>query len=230
MKTLGLIGGTTWVSTLDYYRHINKEVNNLLSGHNSAKLVLYSFNFQELVSLQDKNDYEGFKGLLLNAAKALSHGGIDGIMLCANTLHKYADAVEEAAGIPLIHIADETASEIKKSGFKTVGLLGTKTTMGEAFYKDKLRDHGITAIVPGEREQEYIHRAIFDELGKDIFKDDTRQELLRIMQDLQKRGAEGIILGCTEIPLIIKPEHTSIPMFDTLVIHAGAGARFVVSH
>jgi aspartate racemase len=227
MKTLGLIGGTTWVSTQDYYKHINKEVNRLLGGHNAAKLILYNLNFHEVVKLQDSKDFDGLKKLLTDAGSILQKAGVDGIMLCANTMHKYADAVTGITGLPLVHIADETAAEINKSGFKTAGLLGTKTTMEEPFYKERLKKHGITAIVPDEKDQVFLHRAIFDELGKDIFKDETRQEILRIMTGLYQRGAEGIILGCTEIPLIIKPEHTSIPLFDTLLIHARAGARFI---
>jgi aspartate racemase len=228
MKTLGLIGGTTWVSTTDYYRLINKEINQKLGGHHSARLILCSINFHDVVALQDNNDFHGVEGLLKDAATSLASAGAEGIMICANTLHKYADAVIKASGLPLIHIADETAMEIRKAGYRRVGLLGTKPTMNEPFYREKLATYGIDALVPGNDDQWFIHRAIFDELGKDIFRNETRIKLLRIMNDLGQQGAEAIILGCTEIPLIIKPEHTELPLFDTLQIHARAAARFIL--
>jgi aspartate racemase len=228
MKTLGLVGGTTWVSTNDYYKLINKEVNKRLGGHHSARLVLYSINFHEAVAFQERKDFEGMRKLLVDAAISVKAAGVDGIMLCANTLHKYADAVLNATGLPMVHIAEETAYEIVRHGYNTVGLLGTKPTMSESFYKDRLNKHGINALVPKEGDQDFIHRIIFDELGKDIFRDETRGELLRIMGDLHLQGAQGIILGCTEIPLIIKPEHTNLPLFDTLMIHARAAARFIM--
>ena len=227
MKTLGMIGGTTWVSTQDYYRYINSEVNRMLGGLNSAKLVLYSINFQEAKDYVDKKDYESMKILLMNGVRKLVAAGVDGIMLCANTMHKYAKEAKEVSGLPLIHIADVTAVEINKQGLKTVGLLGTKITMEEPFYKDNLKSHGITAIVPEVTDQAYVNRIIFDELGKDVFREETRQKLLSIMEELHSRGAKGIILGCTEIPLIIKPEHTSLPLFDTLYLHARAAAKFI---
>jgi aspartate racemase len=228
MKTLGLIGGTTWVSTTDYYRLINKEVNQKLGGHHSARLILYSINFQDAVTFQENKDFDGMKRLLTDAGKSLTEAGADGILLCANTIHKYADDVKKVTGLPLIHIADETGKAIVNEGFNSVGLLGTRPTMSEPFYRERLAGHGISTLVPSEKDQWFIHRAIFDELGKDIFLDETRQELLRIMNDLSKQGAEAIILGCTEIPLIIKPGHTDLPMFDTLQIHAKAAAGFIL--
>jgi aspartate racemase len=227
MKTLGLIGGTTWVSTSDYYKIINKEVNRRMGGHHSAKLILYSIDFEQVVKYQKAGNFHGIERILTGAAKTLASAGIDAIILCANTMHKYAAAVEEAAGLPLVHIADETASEIHRAGFSTVGLLGTKTTMSEPFYKERLKSHGIDVLVPDDTDQEYINRVIFDELAKDVFRDETKEEILRIMNTLHQRGARGIILGCTEIPLIIRPGHTDITLFDTLQIHALAAARFV---
>ena len=227
MKTLGMIGGTTWVSTLDYYRNINTEVNRILGGLHSAKLVLYSINFQEAKDFVDKKDFTSMKNLLLEGVKKLVDTGVDGIMLCANTMHKYAEEVKSFTGLPLIHIADVTAAEINMQGLRTVGLLGTRITMEEPFYKDNLKGHGITTIVPETADQIYVNRVIFDELAKDIFTDKTRKRLLNIMERLHSMGAEGIILGCTEIPLIIKPGHTSLPMFDTLYLHSKAGARFI---
>jgi len=227
MKTLGLIGGTTWVSTQEYYKNLNKEVNRLLGGHHSAKLILFNLDFHEVVELQDKKDFKGLEKMLVNAATILQKAGVDGLMLCANTMHKYAPAIQAQTGLPLVHIADEVAAEMRKSGHRTAGLLGTKTTMEEPFYKDRLLENGITAIVPDEPDRQFINKAIFEELARDIFLDETRQGILRIMHNLASRGAEGIILGCTEIPLIINSGHTDIPMYDTLMIHARAGARFL---
>lgn len=229
MKTLGMIGGTTWVSTQDYYKHINKEVNRMLGGTHAARLLLYSLNFGELHALQDRQDTKAIEEMITGIAKRLAAAGVDGLMLCANTMHKYADAVQEATGLPLVHIADETAKAINEAGFSTVGLLGTRTTMSERFYKDRLKQYGIETLVPGDQGQLFLNHAIFSELAKDEFREETRQEILRIMGELNKQGAQGIILGCTEIPLIIKPEHSELPMFDTLLIHAKAGARYIVS-
>ena len=227
MKTLGLIGGTSWVSTADYYRIINREVNRLLGGHHSARLILYSLDFQVAYDLHHRKDFEGQRNLLMNAARKLKAAGAEGLMLCANTTHKYADDLLMEIGLPLVHIADETAKVIKEKGISTVGLTGTATTMQETFYSDRLRKYGIETLVPSRKEQEYIHNAIFEELVKDILLDSTRDKLLHIMNGLKDLGAEGIILGCTEIPLIIKPEHTQLVLFDTLTIHATAAARFV---
>jgi aspartate racemase len=229
MKVLGLIGGTTWVSTQEYYAHINKEVNRLMGGYHSAKLILYSLDFHELHAFQDNRDFESIRVMLSEMARALAAAGAEGLLLCANTMHKYADAVHQASGLPIIHIADVTAEEITKAGFETVGLLGTNTTMNEPFYKEKLKSHGITAIVPEEADRNFMNDAIFNELAKDIIRDQTRQEILRIMKSLTQKGARGVILGCTEIPLIVKPEHTTIPLFDTLLIHSRAAARYIAS-
>lgn len=224
-----MIGGTTWVSTADYYKLINKEVNRLSGGQHSARLILNSLDFQEIVDFQEKKNFDGIKALLVAASTSLLSAGVAGIMLCANTMHKYAEFVIEATGLPLVHIVDATAAEIADRGYTTVGLLGTNTTMQEPFYRERLQQHGITAIVPGEADRDRMHRIIFDELANDIFMDNTRQKILRMMEDLHHQGAQGIILGCTEIPLIIRQEHTSIPVFDTLLIHANAGARFIVT-
>lgn len=227
MKTLGLIGGTTWLSTQEYYAHINKEVNRLLGGYHSARMLLYSMDFHEIYTRQHRGDFEGISRMLCGIARSLKESGAEGLLLCANTMHKYAEQVLEASGLPLIHIADETAKEIIRMGFRTAGLLGTATTMNEPFYAAKLAAHGITALVPGEEERKFMNDVIFNELARDIFKESTRKAILGIMESLVAQGAQGIILGCTEIPLIIRPEHTTIPLFDTLQIHAGAAARFI---
>lgn len=228
MKQLGLIGGTTWVSTIDYYRVLNEEVNKVLGGNHSAPLLLYSVEFGEVIEFSKSGDFALVHRILTDAAEVLYKAGVDGIMLCANTIHKYADNIMEEVPLPLIHVVDETAVKIKEKGFHKVGLLGTMMTMKEDFYTNMLGKEGIECIIPDEQDMQFINHAIFEELGHDIFKDETRQRLLKIMNGLSNQGAEGIILGCTEIPLIIKPEHTDLPLFDTLRIHAEAGAKFIL--
>ncbi len=230
MNTLGLIGGTTWVSTMDYYRIINEEVNKILGGNNSAKLFLYSINFQDAVDLNVKKDTAGMKRLVLDAVKAIVGAGADGLMLCANTLYKFADDIEKEFLIPLIHIADETSKEIIKTGVKKAGLMGTLTTMEEPFYRDRLRKSGIETIIPEVRDRHYIHDSIYHDFSKGIFKKEAKEQFLKIIDDLHEKGAEGIILGCTEIPLLLNQADTDVPLFDTLKIHASAGARFVAGN
>jgi len=229
MNTLGLIGGTTWVSTQEYYALINKEVNRMLGGHHSARLILYSMDFHEIYTLQHSRDFDGIRRMLTGIPEGLKSAGAEGILLCANTMHKYAEVVQAATGLPLIHIAEETGRVIVEAGFDTVGLLGTNTTMNEPFYMEKLASFGIKTLVPAEKDRNFMNDTIFNELARDIFKDSTRKEILRIMEELVVRGAQGIILGCTEIPLIIRPEHTNIHLFDTLEIHSRAAARFIAS-
>jgi len=230
MKTLGMIGGTTWVSTADYYRILNEEVNKAMGGNYSAPLLLYSVNFQEALDLIRAGDSDGMFNMLLKAAKTLQNGGVDGLLLGANTIHKFAERIQAEVPLPIIHIADETAEKINEKGLSKVGLLGTMPTMRETFYKDRLLKHGIEAVTPDPDDMVFLHHIIFSELGLDIFKDSTRDRILKMMDSLYNRGAEAMILGCTEIPLIIKTEHTSIPLFDTLRIHAEAGARFIISN
>jgi aspartate racemase len=228
MKKLGLIGGTTWVSTVDYYKILNQEVNKALGENHSAPLILYSIEFQEALTLMRANETGRLYKILYEGAKVLEYGGASAILLGANTIHQFADRLMADIPLPIIHIVDETALKIKERGMSKVGLLGTKPTMNEAFYHDKLRSHGIDAIVPAAEDKDFIHEIIFSELGRDIFKDSTRSRILEIMGKLHQQGAEGMILGCTEIPLIINPGHTDIPLFNTLRIHAEAGARFML--
>lgn len=224
---MGLIGGTTWVSTLEYYRTINQEVNKIAGKNHSAKLLLYSFDFQEVITNKKRGDEKAQSVLFVNAAKTLKAAGADGLMLCANTTHKYAPAIGEETGLPLIHIARETARVIREEQIDRVALLGTLPTMEDRFYKDILEENGIDALVPGKEDREWLDRIIFEELAREEFGEKTRSRILDIIQELEKKGARGAILGCTELPLIITGSDTGLPLFNTLRIHAEAAARFI---
>ncbi len=228
MKTIGLIGGTGWVSTLEYYRLINQEINNKLGGLNAAQCLLYSFNYSDIAELNQKNDHASILRLLINTAQKLEVAGVDCIALCANTLHYYADDLQKQVSKPIVHIATAIATEIDIKGLSKVGLLGTKMTMEEDFYKNRLRDSHIETIIPDDRERAFVHRSIFNELIKNTFLDKTREQFIGIIEKLQQQGAEGIILGCTEIPLLINQSDVDIPLFNTLEIHAKAIAEFAV--
>ena len=229
MKTLGLIGGTGWVSTVEYYRIINQQINERLGGLSSAKMLLYSVNQQEFRPATDEAGLGEFADYLTGIAKRLETAGAECLLLCANTPHMAADLVQKKIRIPLIHIAEVTAKAIVKRNMKKVGLLGTKFTMEQPFYKDRLAKFGIATLVPEESEREYIHRTIMTELEKAILKDETRKRYLEIIDSLVKRGAEGVILGCTEIPLLIKQSDCAIPVFDTTELHAMAAVEFALS-
>lgn len=229
MKTLGLIGGTGWVSTVEYYRIINRQINERLGGLNSAKILLYSVNQQEFRPAADQAGLREFADYLTGIARRLESAGAECLLLCANTPHMAADLVQKNIRIPLIHIAEVTAKAIVKRNMKKVGLLGTKFTMEQPFYKERLAKFGIATLVPEESEREYIHRTIMTELEKAILKDETRKRYLEIIDSLVKRGAEGVILGCTEIPLLVKQSDCRIPVFDTTELHAMAAVEFALS-
>lgn len=231
MKSLGLIGGTGWVSTVEYYRIINEEVNRRLGGLQSAKCVIYSFNYAVIDELNESYDAERQGALMVDAAKKLVSIGAEGILLCANTLHQFAERVEKGIiPVPLIHIGAATARQVKKRNLRTVGLLGTKYTMEMDFYKKKLNEENIQVLVPEAAEREFIHHTIIHELLKGVLKEDSKGRFLEIMNKLHSKGAEGIILGCTEIPLLVKPNDTELPLFDTLTIHALAAVDFALGH
>lgn len=228
MKILGLIGGTTWVSTADYYRIINEEVNKRMGGFNSAKLILYSVNFAEINILVDAADWRGISTVFSNASKKLEDAGAEGIVMCANTPHKVADDVRAAVRVPLIHIAEVTAREVKRAKISRVGLLGTKFTMEERFFKDQLSLRQIETLIPDVSDREFIHETIFNELGKGVFAAETKLRYFSIIDKLVEQGAEGVVLGCTEIPLLIKSEECSVPVFVTTSIHANAAVDFAL--
>ena len=229
MKTIGLVGGTGWVSTVDYYRIINHEVNARRGGQNTARILLYSVDFGEIEAFQEKGDFDGVGSLLVDASKKLVNIGADCILLCANTMHMHAERVQSAISVPLIHIAEATASQIRKQAIKKVGLLGTRLTMEREFYRKKLNDAGIEVLVPEKDARDLIHRTIHEELVKSLFLPKSKQHFLEIIRKLQTLGAEAVVLGCTEIPLLIKQEDTDLPVFDTTRIHSLAAVDFALS-
>lgn len=229
MKTVGLIGGTTWVSTHEYYRLINEITNKRLGGLNASKCLIHSFNFDEIARLQKSNETEQLYQKIENAAKGLINSGASCIALCANTMHIYADQLNHNINVPIIHIAEATAKTIIESGITEVGLLGTRYTMEMNFYTSILENQGIVVHIPSLPERDFIHDCIFNELAKDIFTEESRNRFLKIINELGAEGAKGIILGCTEIPLLIQQNHTKLPLFDTLDIHATAIVDFALS-
>lgn len=230
MKVIGLIGGISWVSTADYYKLINEGINDRLGGLNFSECLIYSFNYADIKRNNENNDWDSTFTMLFKACEFLKSGGAEAIVLCANTMHFIAKRLEEAVGLPIIHIATATAIEIQKQEIKKVGLLGTKFTMELDFFKDKLAEKGIEAIIPQNQEdKDFIHTTIFEELGRGLVTKSTKERYLAIANQLIKEGAEGIILGCTEIPLVIKPEDLLVPVFDTTLIHSNAAVEFQLS-
>jgi aspartate racemase len=229
MKTLGLIGGTGWPSSLEYYRIINQETNKILGGLNSAKIVMTSFNYAEIDLLNKKDDHAGVYKLVLESAQKLRKCSVDCIVLCANTLHQYVEDLEKETGLKVVHIADATAKEIRKNNVSRIGLLGTRLTMEMDFYTKRLNAKGIESIIPQKPERDFIHNAIMNELLKEEFKKETKDKFLKIIYDLEQRGAQGIVLGCTEIPLLITQKDINLLVFNTLEIHAKAAVDFALS-
>lgn len=229
MKKLGLIGGISWVSTADYYKFINEGVNKKLGGVNFAECMIYSFNYNDIKRNNENNDWETTFNMLSKACQSLKDSGAEAIILCANTMHLIADRIQESVNLPLIHIATETAKEIQKRNLKKVGLLGTKFTMELDFFKDKLTALNIETIIPESADRDFIHDTIFNELGKGLILESTKERYLSIIEELINNGAEGIILGCTEIPLLIQQEEVEVPIFDTAMIHSNAAVVFALS-
>jgi len=226
LKIVGLIGGMSWESTVPYYRQINETVKERLGGLHSARIILYSLDFHEIERLQHAGDWQAAGTLLADAARALEAAGADFLVLCTNTMHKVASAIEAAVRIPLLHIADPTADEIRSAGFSAVGLLGTRFTMEQAFYKERLQErHGLKVLVPALPDREVIHRVIYEELCLGKVANESRSEYRRIMASLVEQGAEAIILGCTEISLLIGQNDATVPLFDTTAIHARKAAE-----
>ncbi|MCX6233892.1 MAG: aspartate/glutamate racemase family protein [Bacteroidetes bacterium] len=230
MKTLGLIGGTGYISTVEYYRLINEGVNKKLGGLEFARCVLYSLNYGDISALNRQNDIPKIYELVLDAVNKLILAGAQGLILCANTLHRFADDIETQINVPLIHIATATAAHIRQQQLTKIGLLGTRQTMELDFYTSRLKEHGINTIIPERDDRDFIQDAIENELLKGIFLDKTKARFIRIMNILKDQGAQGIILGCTEIPLIISQKDTDLPVFDTLKIHAQAAVDFAIEN
>lgn len=228
MKTIGLIGGMSWESTIPYYRIINEEVKNRLGGLHSAKIVLYSVEFDEIEKCQSNGEWEKSGDILGNAAKAVESAGADFLLICTNTMHKVVPQIASMIDIPIIHIADATADELEKNNTRSIGLLGTKYTMTQDFYKQRLIDRGIRVLIPDEGDIETLNTVIFDELCVGKISDVSREKLKEIITKLKCKGAEGVILGCTEIGLLIHQSDVDIPVFDTTVIHARKAAELAI--
>jgi aspartate racemase len=228
MKTIGLLGGMSWESSAWYYRHLNQIVKDELGGLHSARCILHSFDFAEVVALQEAGRWDKAAELLANAAKGLEANGCDAILICTNTMHVVHPEVQRAVSVPVLHIVDETAAEIRRHSFRTVGLLGTRYTMEQPFYRNRLKHFGIEALVPEESERARVHEIIFGELCRGELNPASKAELLRIVEGLRVRGAEGIIMGCTEIPLLLQPGDGPLPLFDTTWIHAKAAVAFAL--
>jgi aspartate racemase len=229
MKILGLIGGTTWPSTVDYYRYLNRLTVERTGGDGYPRLILYSVNFVEFKALADAGDWKGIAARLSSIAVKLEAAGAEALVLCANTTHIVADLVSESVNIPLLNIVDAVGIEIKARGIKRVALLGTRFTMENEFYQNKLMGYGIETIVPRPEERNFVHDSIFEELVHEVVRDETKMGYLKLIDDLRGRGAEGIILGCTEIPMLIKQADTDIPLFDSTQIHAKYAVDFALS-
>ena len=229
MKTIGLIGGMSWESTQVYYQIINRKTNELLGKHHSARCFIYSLDFETIVDLQHREKWGKLNKLMMKAAQTLEKAGADIIVLCTNTMHFCSKAIQQNINIPFLHIAKATGIVIQKQGLNKVALLGTKFTMEKDFYKNiLLSDFAIETIIPTAESRQVIHDIIYEELVLGKITDQSRKTLLGIIASLEKNGAEGIILGCTELPLLIKPEDTSIPLFDTARIHAEAAVLFTL--
>jgi aspartate racemase len=219
----------SWISTIDYYKLINEGINKRLGGLNFSQCIIYSFNFADIKRNNDANDWDANFKLVLAASEHLKNSGAAGIVLCANTMHLFAEKLEQAINLPVIHIATVTAAAIKSQNLEKVGLLGTKFTMELDFFKSKLKDKGIETIIPGDEDRSFIHYTIFEELGRGLIKEDSKQRFLSVIKQLMDRGAEGIILGCTEIPLLVQQPDVSVPVFDTTRLHAEAAVNFALS-
>ncbi|MEW6513853.1 MAG: aspartate/glutamate racemase family protein [Pseudomonadota bacterium] len=229
MKTIGLIGGMSWESTVPYYRLINEGVKQRLGGLHSARVVLYSVDFHDIERLQHAGRWDEASALLAAAARSLQAAGADFLVLCTNTMHKVAPAIEAAVTIPLLHIADPTADAVKQAGIRTVGLLGTRFTMEQDFYRGRLEArHGLKVVIPETMDRDVVHRVIYDELCLGVTREESRAAYRAIIGRLVTQGAQGIILGCTEIGLLVKTEDAPVPLFDTTALHAASAVEFAL--
>jgi len=230
MKTIGLLGGTTCESSLTYYKLINEMVRERLGGHNSAKSVMVSINFADIQPLTERDDWDGVQAILLQAARAIERAGADFLLLCANTVHKVADGIRRGIGIPIVHIVDATAAKLLAAGYTKVGLLGTRFTMEQDFFIQRLQQkHGITALVPDTADRQHLHHIIIQELAVGRVLAESEQACRRMIAALSARGAQAVILGCTELPLLIDSSQGLIPLFDTTLIHAEAAVDLALA-
>ena len=230
MKVIGLLGGMSWESSAEYYRIVNQRVRDRLGGLRSARCLMWSFDFAEIEALQHAGRWDEATALLVEAARRLERGGADFLVLCTNTMHRTAEDLQAAIGLPLLHIADPTAERIKAAGLRRVGLLGTAFTMEQEFYKGRLVErHGLEVLVPDESDRALVHRVIYDELVRGVVEPSSRAVYRDIIARLVARGAEAVILGCTEIMLLVRPEDSPVPLFDTTTIHAEAAVELALA-
>ena len=228
MKVIGLVGGTSWISSVDYYRLFNEITNQRLGGNEAAKIVLYSVNYGEIVTYTHQGNWDAIAAIIADAAQKVERAGADCILLGANTMHHVAERVQQSVKIPLLHIADVVGKAITEKQLKKVALLGTKYTMLFDFYTRKLAEYGIETIIPDAEGVDFVNSAIYNELGKGKFLPETKQGFLQLIDKLAGQGAEGVILGCTEIPMLVKQEDTLVPVFDTTLLHATAAVDFAL--
>lgn len=228
MKIIGLVGGTSWISSVDYYRLFNEITNQRLGGNEAAKTVLYSVNYGEIVTYTHQGNWDAIAAIISDAAQKVERAGADCILLGANTMHHVAEKVQQSVKVPLLHIADVVGKAITEKQLKKVALLGTKYTMLFDFYTRKLADYGIETIIPDAEGVDFVNNAIYNELGKGKFLPETKQRFLQLIDKLAGQGAEGVILGCTEIPMLVKQEDTLVPVFDTTMLHATAAVDFAL--
>jgi len=229
MKTIGLLGGMSWESTITYYQQINKQINEALGGLHSAQILLASVDFEAIEACQKNNEWEKSGEILAGYAQSLERAGADFLLICTNTMHKVAPQIQQAITIPIIHIADATVTDLQEKQIKKVAMLGTTYTMTQDFYKQRVIDQGIDVLIPDEAAVSELNRIIFDELCHGFIKETSKATFLRAIQDLQKHGAEGVILGCTEIGLLIEQSDVDLPVFDTTLIHAKAAVELALS-
>lgn len=230
MKTIGMIGGMSWESSIEYYRIINQVVRDRLGGVHSARSVMYSVDFAEIELLQHQGRWEEATAMMVDAAHRVERGGADFVVICTNTMHRMAEDVQNAIQIPLLHIADATADRIRAAGMKTIGLLGTRFTMEQDFYRGRLVEkHGLDVLIPDEQGREVVHHVIYNELVVGKVLPESRAKFAEIIASLAARGAEGIILGCTEIGLLVRQEDSPVPLFDTTLVHAEAAVELALS-
>jgi len=230
MKKIGMIGGMSWESSIEYYRIVNQTVREKLGGLHSARSIMYSVEFAEIEALQHQGRWDELASIMIEAARSLEKGGADFVIICTNTMHKLYDEVQANIKIPMLNIADATAEKIKTEGIDRIALLGTRFTMEEDFYKGRLVDkYGLDVIIPSTEQMEIVHRVIYDELCTGIIKPDSKQKYAEIIKLLVAEGAGGVILGCTEIGLLVKPEDSTVPLFDTTEIHAEAAVKYALA-
>lgn len=229
VKLIGLLGGMGWTSTIEYYRLINEGINPQRGGLHAGRIALYSLDMGEVHALNERNDREGAVALTMEGVRALEAAGAEALVICTNTMHQYAQQIQAQTQLPLIHIVDETAHAVEKQSLKAVALLGTRFTMELDFFKNTLEEYGIDTLIPDAPDREFIHRTIFDELQKNQFLPETKARYLKIIASLHRRGAQGVILGCTELPLLIDASDLKLPMFNTAKIHAEAAVKFALS-